>query len=85
LVFVTESDVDFGNKRGVFLRRVHVDKNVISSAGISSSIDLDIRLLELIYDRTTSLKVAERPELRPPITNERTGLTHRRRSASVSL
>lgn len=43
--------------------RVHVDNNVITSAGISSSIDLGLRLLELIYDRAAALKVAQRLEL----------------------
>lgn len=43
--------------------RVHVDNNVITSAGISSSIDLGLKLLELMYDRPTALKVAERLDL----------------------
>jgi transcriptional regulator GlxA family with amidase domain len=43
--------------------RVYVDDNVITSAGISSSIDLGLKLLELIYDEKTARKVAERLEL----------------------
>ena len=43
--------------------RVHVDNNVITSAGISSSIDLGLKLLEMIYDENTAQKVAERLEL----------------------
>ena len=43
--------------------RVHVDSNVITSAGISSSIDLGLVLLEMIYDRKTAQKVANRLEL----------------------
>lgn len=43
--------------------RVHVDDNVITSAGISSSIDLGLRLLEMIYDEDTARKVADRLEL----------------------
>jgi transcriptional regulator GlxA family with amidase domain len=43
--------------------KVHVDNKVITSAGISSSIDLGLRLLELMYDRPTALKVAERLDL----------------------
>jgi transcriptional regulator GlxA family with amidase domain len=40
-----------------------VDNNVITSAGISSSIDLGLKLLEMIYDENTAQKVAERLEL----------------------
>lgn len=43
--------------------RVHVDNNVITGAGVSSSIDLGLKLLEILYDKTTALKVAERLEL----------------------
>ena len=43
--------------------RVHVDSNVVTSAGISASIDLGLKLLELIYDASTARKVAERLEL----------------------
>ena len=43
--------------------RVYVDGNVISSAGISSSIDLGLKLLEMIYDEKTAQKVADRLEL----------------------
>lgn len=45
--------------------RVHVDDNVITSAGVSSSIDLGLKLLELLYDEVTASKVAERLELPP--------------------
>jgi transcriptional regulator GlxA family with amidase domain len=40
-----------------------VDDNVITSAGISSSIDLGLKLLEMIYDEKTARKVAERLEV----------------------
>ncbi len=55
--------------------RVHVDGKVITSAGISSSIDLGLKLLEMIYDENTARKVADRLELpeafhRPAGTNE---------------
>jgi transcriptional regulator GlxA family with amidase domain len=43
--------------------RVHVDNNVITSAGISSSIDLGLVLLKMIYDEKTARKVADRLEL----------------------
>ncbi len=43
--------------------RVHVDGRVITSAGISSSIDLGLKLLEMIYDDKTARKVADRLEL----------------------
>lgn len=43
--------------------RVHVEDGVVTSAGISSSVDLGLKLLELIYDATTARKVAERLEL----------------------
>ena len=43
--------------------RVYVDNNVITSAGISSSIDLGLKLLEMIYDESTARKVADRLEL----------------------
>jgi transcriptional regulator GlxA family with amidase domain len=43
--------------------RVHVDNNVITSAGISSSIDLGLRLLEMICDEKAARKVADRLEL----------------------
>lgn len=43
--------------------RVHVDNNVITGAGVSSSIDLGLKLLEMLYDKTTARKVAERLEL----------------------
>jgi transcriptional regulator GlxA family with amidase domain len=45
--------------------RVHVDSNVVTSAGISASIDLGLKLLELIYDASTARKVADRLELPP--------------------
>jgi cyclohexyl-isocyanide hydratase len=43
--------------------RVHADNNVITSAGISSSIDLGLKLLEMIYDKKTARKVADRLEV----------------------
>lgn len=43
--------------------RVHVDKNIVTAGGISSSIDLGLKLLELIYDVPTAKKVVERLEL----------------------
>jgi len=43
--------------------RVHVEDNVITSAGISSSIDLGLKLLEILYDEKVARKVAERLEL----------------------
>jgi len=43
--------------------REHVDGNVVTAAGVSSSIDLGLRLLELIFDASTARKVAERLEL----------------------
>ncbi len=43
--------------------RVHVDGNVITSAGITSSIDLGLRLLEMLYDESVARKVADRLEL----------------------
>ena len=43
--------------------RVHVDGNVVTAAGVSSSIDLGLRLLELLFDPSTARKVAERLEL----------------------
>ncbi len=43
--------------------RVHVDGNVVTAAGVSSSIDLGLKLLELLYDPSTAHKVAERLEL----------------------
>lgn len=43
--------------------RVHVDSNIVTSAGISASIDLGLKLIELIYDAPTARKVAERLEL----------------------
>jgi cyclohexyl-isocyanide hydratase len=42
--------------------RVHVDNNVITSAGISCSIDLGLELLKLFYNKETALKVADRLE-----------------------
>jgi cyclohexyl-isocyanide hydratase len=45
--------------------RVHVDGNVITSAGITSSIDLGLRLLEMLYDKSVARKVADRLELPP--------------------
>jgi len=42
---------------------VHVEDNVITSAGISSSIDLGLKLLEILYDEKVARKVAERLEL----------------------
>jgi cyclohexyl-isocyanide hydratase len=45
--------------------RVHVDGNVATAAGVYSSIDLGLKLLELIYDAPTARKVAERLELPP--------------------
>jgi transcriptional regulator GlxA family with amidase domain len=42
---------------------VHVDNNVVTAGGISSSIDLGLKLLELIYSVETARKVAERLEL----------------------
>jgi len=43
--------------------RVHVDGNVATAAGVSSSIDLGLKLLELLYDSSTAQRVAERLEL----------------------
>jgi len=43
--------------------RVHLDENVMTSVGISSSIDLGLKLVELLYDKATARKVAERMEL----------------------
>ena len=43
--------------------RVHVDGNVVTAAGVSSSIDLGLKLIELIFDASTAGKVAERLEL----------------------
>lgn len=43
--------------------RAHVDGNVVTAAGVSSSIDLGLKLLELIFDASTARKVAERLEL----------------------
>ncbi len=43
--------------------RVHVDRNVITSAGISSSIDLGMKLLKMIYGEKTARRVADRLEL----------------------
>lgn len=43
--------------------RVYVDGGVITSAGISSTIDLGLKLTELIYDETTARRVVERLEL----------------------
>lgn len=43
--------------------RVHVEGKVVTSAGISSSIDLGVKLLEMIYDDETARKVADRLEL----------------------
>jgi len=43
--------------------RVYVDGRVITTAGISSSIDLGVKLLEMIYDEKTAQMVAERLEL----------------------
>jgi cyclohexyl-isocyanide hydratase len=43
--------------------RVHVDNNIVTAGGISSSIDLGLKLLELVYDAPTARKVAERLEL----------------------
>jgi len=43
--------------------RVHVDNNVVTAAGVSSSIDLGLKLLELVYGTPTARKVAERLEL----------------------
>ena len=45
--------------------RVHVDGNVVTAAGVSSSIDLGLKLLELIFDASTARKAAERLELPP--------------------
>jgi cyclohexyl-isocyanide hydratase len=45
--------------------RMHVDGNVVTAAGVSSSIDLGLKLLELIFDAPTARKVAERLELPP--------------------
>jgi cyclohexyl-isocyanide hydratase len=50
----------------VAVGRVHVDGNVITSAGISSSIDLGLRLLQLIYGEETARKVADRLEILSP-------------------
>jgi cyclohexyl-isocyanide hydratase len=43
--------------------RVHVDGNVVTAAGVSSSIDLGLKLLELLFDPSTARKVTERLEL----------------------
>jgi cyclohexyl-isocyanide hydratase len=43
--------------------RVHADNNVITSAGISSSIDLGLKLLEMIHDEKAARKVADRLEV----------------------
>jgi len=43
--------------------RVHVDSSVVTAAGVSSSIDLGLKLLELMYDASIARKVAERLEL----------------------
>jgi len=43
--------------------RVHVDGNVVTAAGVSSSIDLGLKLIELIFDASTAAKVAGRLEL----------------------
>jgi transcriptional regulator GlxA family with amidase domain len=43
--------------------RVHVDGNVVTAAGVSSSIDLGLKLIELIFDASTAGKVAGRLEL----------------------
>ena len=45
--------------------RVHVDGNVVTAAGVSSSIDLGLKLIELIFDASIARKVAERLELPP--------------------
>jgi transcriptional regulator GlxA family with amidase domain len=45
--------------------RVPVDGNVVTAAGVSSSIDLGLRLLELMFDASTAHRVAERLELPP--------------------
>ncbi len=42
--------------------RVVVDGNVITSAGVSSSIDLGLRLLEMIYGKDVAAVVAKRIE-----------------------
>ena len=43
--------------------RVHVDGNVVTAAGVSSSIDLGLKLIELIFDASTAAKVVDRLEL----------------------
>ena len=43
--------------------RVHVDGNVVTAAGVSSSIDLGLKLIGLIFDASTAAKVAGRLEL----------------------
>ena len=43
--------------------RVCVDGNIVTGAGISSSIDVGLKLLELLYDKSVARKVAERLEL----------------------
>ena len=43
--------------------RVHVDGNVVTAAGVSSSIDLGLKLIELIFDASTAGKIAGRLEL----------------------
>jgi transcriptional regulator GlxA family with amidase domain len=45
--------------------RVHVDGNLVTAAGVSSSIDLGLKLLELMYNAPTARRVAERLELPP--------------------
>jgi cyclohexyl-isocyanide hydratase len=45
--------------------RVHIDGNVVTAAGVSSSIDLGLKLLELIFHASTARKAAERLELPP--------------------
>jgi len=42
--------------------RVVVAENVVTSSGVSSSIDLGLKLLEILFGKELSLKVAERIE-----------------------
>ena len=43
--------------------RAHVEENVVTGAGVTSSIDVGLKLLELIYDKATAQRVADRLEL----------------------
>ncbi len=45
-------------------KRVVLDENIITAGGISASIDLGLKLLEVYYDKKVSKQVAERIEYR---------------------